>query len=73
MSWVRAGDGKTGILGSSMAMLYECGPWTGCQHGLTCPQAVTQQVRSSACLTTLPRTGHPAIWTSFQQHQFADA
>ena len=50
-----AGDGKTGILGSSMAMVYECGPWAGCQHGLNCPQAVTQRVGSSICPMSLIR------------------
>ena len=55
-----AGDGKTGILGSSMAMVYECGPWTGCEHGLDCPQAVTQRVGTSACLTSLIRAWHQA-------------
>ncbi|CAL5218970.1 g724 [Coccomyxa viridis] len=39
-----AGDGKTGILARMpMAMVYECGPWTGCKDGKKCLQAVTQR------------------------------
>ena len=68
---MRAGDGKTGILGSSMAMVYECGPWTGCQHGLSCPQAVTQRVGSSVCLTNLIRPDIKCLRLS--KHQCAAA
>ena len=34
-----------------MAVVYECGPWTGCKLGLKCPQAVTQRASlSPPCL-----------------------
>ena len=58
-----AGDGKTGILGSSMAMVYECGPWTGCEHGLNCPQAVTQRVGSPARFMSLITACRQPTWT----------
>ena len=44
------GDGKTGILARMpMAMVYECGPWTGCKDGKKCLQAVTQRVGLTFC------------------------
>ena len=42
-----AADSTTGILARMpMAMVYECGPWTGCKDGINCPQAVTQRASS---------------------------
>ncbi len=55
--WDVAGDGKTGILARMpMAMVYECGPWTGCKDGAKCLQAVTQRVGlifRSCCLASV--------------------
>ena len=43
-------DGKgLPLLERPLAIVYECGPWTGCQLGAACPQSVTQRVSTPTC------------------------
>ena len=42
-----------------MAMVYECGPWTGCKDGVKCLQAVTQRVGLSFHLARVSHLSEP--------------
>lgn len=50
------------MLPATAAMVFECGPWTGCPDGVECMYALTQRVRIHLLWASMTgsRRAHPA-------------